>query len=66
MVRTHISLSNVNKGTGLELLLKEIGLTFDECIAFGDGANDLEMLQNEADSIFVSILNNMGKLNINK
>lgn len=26
----------------------------------------LEMLQNEADSIFASILNNMGKLNINK
>ena len=42
--RYDVSLSNVNKGIGLELLLKEIGLTFDECIAFGDGANDAEML----------------------
>ena len=42
--RYDVSLSNVNKGVGLELLLKEIGLTFDECIAFGDGANDVEML----------------------
>ena len=43
--RYDVSLKSVNKSTGLELLLKEIGLTFDECIAFGDGANDLEMLQ---------------------
>ena len=43
--RYDISLSYVNKGTGLELLLKEIGLTFDECIVFGDGANDVEMLE---------------------
>ena len=42
--RYDVSLSNVNKGIGLELLLKEIGLTLDECIAFGDGANDVEML----------------------
>ena len=42
--RYDVSIANVNKGTGLELLLKELGLTFDECIAFGDGANDVEML----------------------
>lgn len=49
--RYDISLSNVNKGTGLELLLKEIGLTFDECIAFGDGANDIEMLSKAGISV---------------
>ena len=42
--RYDVSLANVNKGVGLELLLNEIGLTFDECIAFGDGLNDYEML----------------------
>ena len=40
-----VSLAKANKGSGLEILLKEIGLTFDECIAFGDGANDVEMLE---------------------
>lgn len=34
----------VNKGTGLEKLLREIDVTPDELIAFGDSDNDLAML----------------------
>lgn len=49
--RYDVSLAYANKGTGLEILLKEIGLSFDECIAFGDGANDYEMLSKAGVSI---------------
>lgn len=35
----------VNKGHGLQLLCKRWGLSLDECIAFGDGGNDVEMLE---------------------
>lgn len=34
----------VNKGIVLEKVLKSYGITTDECVAFGDAANDLEML----------------------
>lgn len=40
-----VSLKAVSKLTGLEQLFKKMDLQMDECIAFGDGANDLEMLQ---------------------
>ena len=40
-----VSLKAVSKLTGLEQLLKKIDLQLDECIAFGDGSNDLEVLQ---------------------
>lgn len=36
---------NVNKGLILEKVLKSHGISVDECVAFGDASNDLEMLQ---------------------
>lgn len=35
---------NVNKGIGVEFLLKKLGIKREESIAFGDGMNDREML----------------------
>lgn len=35
---------HVNKRTGLEKILKRLGIAPDECVAFGDNFNDLEML----------------------
>lgn len=35
----------VNKAQGLELMLKQWGLTGDDLAAFGDGGNDIEMLK---------------------
>ncbi|MBM7617437.1 Cof subfamily protein (haloacid dehalogenase superfamily) [Weissella uvarum] len=37
--------ANVNKATGIQYLLDYYGLTFDNVMAFGDGFNDLEMLE---------------------
>lgn len=39
----------VNKGNGLAQLLKAMGYSFDECMAFGDGGNDVSMLERVAD-----------------
>lgn len=36
--------SNVSKLTGLQLLADSLGLNVADCIAFGDGMNDIEML----------------------
>lgn len=36
---------NVNKGTALEVLGKQLGITTSEMMAFGDTYNDVEMLQ---------------------
>lgn len=36
---------NVNKGLILEKVLKSHGISVDECVAFGDANNDLEMLK---------------------
>lgn len=36
--------SDVNKATGLQALMAELGLHKDQVAAFGDGGNDLEML----------------------
>lgn len=35
-----------NKGTGLIQLIKSLNISKDEVIAFGDGGNDLQLLQN--------------------
>ena len=37
--------ANTNKGTAVNAVLKEKGLTIAETIAFGDGMNDIEMLE---------------------
>ncbi len=34
----------VNKGTGLQILMKKLGITKEEVMAFGDFNNDIEML----------------------
>lgn len=36
---------NTNKGTALRVLLDHLGISPEECIAFGDQYNDVEMLQ---------------------
>jgi Cof subfamily protein (haloacid dehalogenase superfamily) len=36
--------ANVSKGHALKLVAESLGKTLDNCIAFGDGMNDLEML----------------------
>jgi len=35
-----------NKGTGLAQLIKSLNVSKDEVVAFGDGGNDIELLQN--------------------
>ncbi len=40
-----ISITGVNKATGIETVLNHIGLTQEDSIAFGDGLNDLEMIE---------------------
>lgn len=37
---------SVNKGFGVQVVLKQLGLNKEDSIAFGDGMNDKEMLQN--------------------
>ncbi|MCR4811901.1 MAG: Cof-type HAD-IIB family hydrolase [Bacteroidales bacterium] len=37
--------SDSSKAIGMEKVLSHFGLKRDECIAFGDGANDIEMLE---------------------
>ena len=36
---------NANKGSSLLALLDHLGITREECIAFGDQFNDIEMLE---------------------
>lgn len=48
--RWHPAFSDVvavgnSKASGIGSILQHLGLRQDECIAFGDGANDIEMLQ---------------------
>lgn len=40
-----VSTAGANKGNALKELLKELGFEKDDCLAFGDHMNDLEMLQ---------------------
>lgn len=41
----------VNKGVGVRKILDQLGLSKEEAIAFGDGLNDKEMLQNVGEGI---------------
>ncbi|EPY35571.1 haloacid dehalogenase-like hydrolase-like protein [Strigomonas culicis] len=36
--------SNISKATALQHILRELNLTFDQVVTFGDGMNDIEML----------------------
>ncbi len=40
-----VSEKSVNKGAALSVVLKKLGISPDECMAFGDHMNDFEMLQ---------------------
>lgn len=40
-----VSTAGANKGNALKELLKELGAKKEECVAFGDHMNDLEMLE---------------------
>lgn len=42
--------SDVNKGTGMEAIQKQYGISPDECMAFGDYLNDVELLQSVTES----------------
>lgn len=37
---------DISKWTGLERVLSSAGVRAEECIAFGDGENDVDMLRN--------------------
>ncbi len=38
--------NQANKGKSIIRLVEELGLTLDECMSFGDGTNDIEMIEN--------------------
>jgi hypothetical protein len=40
-----ITCKGVNKATGMQILMDSFGIGREECIAFGDGPNDFEMIQ---------------------
>ncbi len=40
-----VTMSGVNKATGMEKILEQVGLTREDSIAFGDGPNDFEMIE---------------------
>jgi Cof subfamily protein (haloacid dehalogenase superfamily) len=42
--------NKVNKGYGVQMILKQLGISKEQTIAFGDGMNDKEMLQNTGES----------------
>lgn len=44
-IHMDIHLPGYSKGEAVEFLYKEIGLPFEQTFAFGDGQNDIEMLQ---------------------
>ncbi|CCW68682.1 unnamed protein product [Phytomonas sp. Hart1] len=37
--------ANVSKASALEFVVEQLGITMENCIAFGDGLNDVELLQ---------------------
>jgi hydroxymethylpyrimidine pyrophosphatase-like HAD family hydrolase len=41
---------SVNKGYGIQVVLKQLGINKESSIAFGDGMNDKEMLQQVGES----------------
>ena len=42
---TDITVQGADKGNALRQLAKYLGISLDECIAFGDGGNDMSILQ---------------------
>lgn len=40
-----IGINGINKATGMEIYLKYVGISREDCIAVGDGPNDLQMME---------------------
>lgn len=40
-----IGINGINKATGMEIYLKHVGIRREDCIAVGDGPNDLQMME---------------------
>ncbi|MDD6305859.1 MAG: HAD family hydrolase [Clostridiales bacterium] len=40
-----IGINGINKSTGMEIYLKHVGVSRENCIAIGDGPNDLQMME---------------------
>lgn len=40
-----ITLAGINKATGIQVVMEALGVSREDVIGFGDGANDLDMLQ---------------------
>lgn len=40
-----IGINGINKATGMERYLKHVGIAREDCIAVGDGPNDLQMME---------------------
>lgn len=40
-----IGINGINKSTGMEIFLNHVGITRENCIAVGDGPNDLQMME---------------------
>lgn len=49
-----ITAKNVDKSTGIMYLLNNSSLTMNNCLAFGDGGNDIQMLKEAALGVAVS------------
>lgn len=42
---TDVNVKNNNKGTGIDKFIERFGIKLEETMAFGDGGNDIQMLQ---------------------
>lgn len=40
-----IGINGINKSTGMEIYLRHVGIDREDCIAVGDGPNDLQMME---------------------
>lgn len=50
-----VGLTGVTKGLGVKAILKELNLPFENTYAFGDGTNDIEMMQEVKHSVAMGI-----------
>lgn len=56
-----IVVRNISKRTGIELLLKEYGLSASELLAVGDGENDIPMFKLAAHAVAMKMLKRLFK-----
>lgn len=48
-----INVKGLNKGEGIKILQERLGISKEECMAFGDNLNDIELLQSVGESYAV-------------